>query len=224
MACLAPRRSSGFIVAFANGFAFYDPATEAREDLAAFEPEQPTTRLNDGRTDRQGRLIAGGFDEKGGAFISSVLRVDPDRRITKLFDDVACANGICFSADGRKMYFADLPARKMWSFDYDVGLGTLSRCRELINFDSQPGLPDGSCVDAAGCIWNAQWNGGRVVRFTPEGRVDQIVSVPVPNPTCVAFGGAALDTLYITTARYLMTSEQIAAAPTPARCLLTGLK
>jgi L-arabinonolactonase len=211
--CLAPRQVGGFIVAFAGGFAFYDPATGAREDLAAFEPDQTTTRLNDGRTDRQGRLVAGGYDEKNGTFISSVVRLDADRRVTKLFDGVACANGICFSPDGRTMYFADSPARKMWSFDYDVKSGGVSKRRELTTFDTQPGLPDGSCVDAAGCIWNAQWNGGRVVRFTPDGRVDQIVPIPVPNPTCVAFGGASLDTLYITTARYLMTPEQVAAAP-----------
>ena len=107
----------------------------------------------------------------------------------------------------------------MWSFDYDVKSGAVSNRRELTTFDTQPGLPDGSCVDAAGCIWNAQWNGGRVVRFTPDGRVDQIVPVPVPNPTCVAFGGASLDTLYITTARYLMTPEQVAAAPHSGRAV-----
>ena len=71
--CLAPRHVGGFVVAFAGGFAFYDPATGAREDLAAFEPDQTTTRLNDGRTDRQGRLVAGGYDEKNGTFISSVV-------------------------------------------------------------------------------------------------------------------------------------------------------
>ena len=64
----------------------YDPATDTREDIAAFEPDRTMTRLNDGRTDRQGRFIAGGFDEKNGAFISSVVRLDPDRRATKLFD------------------------------------------------------------------------------------------------------------------------------------------
>jgi len=213
LTCLAPRRVGGFVTAFASGFAFYDPATDAREDVAAFEPDRTMTRLNDGRTDRQGRFVAGGFDEKNGAFISSVVRLDPDRRVTKLFDEVACANGICFSPDGRTMYFADSPARKMWSFDYDPESGAVSNRRELSTFDGQPGLPDGSCIDDAGCIWNAQWNGGRVVRFTPDGRVDQIVPVPVPNPTCVAFGGASLDTLYITTARYLMAPEQVAAAP-----------
>src|SRR5262249_7226189 len=75
------------------------------------------------------------------------------------------------------------------------------------------GLPDGSCIDDAGCIWNAQWNGGRVVRFTPDGRVDQILPVTVANPTCVAFGGASLEALYIKAAGYLMTAEQVVAAP-----------
>ena len=155
--------------------------------------------------------MAGGFDEKNGAFVSSVVRLDPDRRVSKLFDGVACANGICFSPDGGTMYFADSPAPKIWSFDYDGESGTISNRKLLAEFDGQPGLPDGSCVDADGCIWNAQWNGRRVVRFTPDGRVDRVVSVPTLNPTCVAFGGASLDTLYITTAQYLMAPEQIAA-------------
>jgi sugar lactone lactonase YvrE len=211
VACLAPRPSGGFIVAFASGFALYDPTTGERKDLAAFEPENPNTRLNDGRTDRQGRLVAGGFDEREGKFVSSVVRIDQDHRVTTLLTGVACANGICFSADGRTMYFADSPARTMWAYDYDGQTGAVTNRRVLNRFDDQPGLPDGSCIDAEGFIWNAQWNGHRVVRFAPDGRVDRIVPMPVLNPTCVTFGGDGLDTLYITTARYLMTPEQFAA-------------
>ena len=213
IACFAPRRGSGFVVAFASGFAFYDPATGRREDLAAFEPANPHTRLNDGRTDRQGRLVAGGFDEREGKFVSSVVRLDRDRRVITLFGGVACANGICFSRDGRTMYFADTPARTIWAFDYDTATGDVANRRVLARLDGQPGQPDGSCVDAEGFIWNAQWNGHRVVRFAPDGRIDRIVPIPVLNPTCVTFGGEALDTLYVTTARYLMTPEQLAAEP-----------
>ncbi len=211
--CLAPRRDRGLVVAFASGLAFYNPTTGSREDLASFEPEHSTTRLNDGRTDRQGRFVAGGFDEKSGKFISSVVRLDPSRRVTTLFSGVACANGICFSPDGRTMYFADSPARTIWAFDYDVASGAVANRRVVTRFEGQPGLPDGSCIDAEGCIWNAQWNGRRIVRFTPDGRVDRIVPTPVLNPTCVAFGGAQFDTLYITTARYQMTPQQIEAEP-----------
>lgn len=211
--CFAPRRAGGLLIAFASGFALFDPATGRREDIAAFEPDLPNTRTNDGRTDRQGRFVSGGFDEVEGKFISSVVRIDTNRRMTTLFGGVACANGICFSPDGRTMYFADSPARTMWAFDYDVGSGEVSNRRVLTGFEGQPGIPDGSCVDADGCIWNAQWSGHRVVRYSPDGRVDRIVSVPVLNPSCVAFGGGDLSTLYITTARHQMTPEQLTAEP-----------
>lgn len=211
--CFAPRKKGGLVVAFASGFAFFDPETGKREDIAPFEPELPHTRLNDGRTDRQGRLIAGGFDEVEGKAISSVVRLDPDLRITELFNNVACANSTCFSPDGRTMYFADTPTKEIWAFDYSPSDGALGARRTIARFDAQPGMPDGSCVDTEGFIWNAQWNGRRVVRYAPDGRIDRVVDVPVLNPTCVTFGGAELDTLYITTARYLMRSEQISAEP-----------
>jgi L-arabinonolactonase len=213
IACFAPRRSGGLLVGFASGFAFYDPATGRREDIVAFEPDNPHTRLNDGRTDRQGRFIAGGFDEVEGKRVSSVVRLDPDGRMTSLFDGVGCANGTCFSPDGRQMYFADTTAATMWAFEYDPARGTLGKRAIVTDFKGQPGLPDGSCTDAEGCIWNAQWAGHRVVRYAPDGRIDRIVEMPVLNPTCVAFGGADLDMLYITTARYRMTADQLAAEP-----------
>lgn len=211
IACFALRRGGGMLVGFASGFAFYDPATGRRENLVEFEPDDPHTRVNDGRTDRQGRLVAGGFDEVEGKLVSSVVRLDADGRMTTLFDGVGCANGICFSPDGATMYFADSNVATIWSFPYDVGSGTPGERRVLATFKDQPGIPDGSCVDAEGFVWNAQWNGRRVVRYAPDGRIDRIVGIPVLNPTCVAFGGADLDTLYITTARYRMTADQLAA-------------
>jgi L-arabinonolactonase len=211
--CFASRAKGGLVVAFASGFAFFDPETGKREDIAQFERGLPHTRLNDGRTDRQGRLIAGGFDEVEGKAVSSVVRLDPDLRVTKLFNSVTCANGTCFSPDGRTMYFADTPAKEIWAFDYAPSDGALGKRRTIARFDDQPGMPDGSCVDAEGFIWNAQWNGRRVVRYAPDGRIDRLLEVPVLNPTCVTFGGAEFDTLYITTARYLMSAEQIVAEP-----------
>jgi len=213
IACFALRQRSGLLAGFASGFAFYDPDSGQRQDIVKFEPDIANTRLNDGKTDRQGRFIAGGFDEVEGKPISSVVRIDPDGRMTTLFDSVACANGTCFSPDGKTMYFADTNAATMWSFDYDPTRGTLGNRRIVASFKDQLGAPDGACVDAEGFIWNAQWNGRRVVRFAPDGRVDRVVEMPVLNPTCVAFGGAELDTLYISTARYQMTAEQLAADP-----------
>jgi L-arabinonolactonase len=111
------------------------------------------------------------------------------------------------------MYHADTPQGEIWAFDYDTSTGTPSNRRTLCRFDDQPGVPDGSIVDADGCLWNAQWNGGRVLRYTPDGRVDRVIEVPVMNPTCVAFGGPGLDTLFITSAKFTMTPEQLGEYP-----------
>jgi L-arabinonolactonase len=211
--CFAPRRSRPFaqlIAAFAEEFALLDLATGKRETIAAFEPELPTTRLNDGRTDRAGRLIAGGMDEADLAPISSVWQIDPDLSVKKLFGGVACANSACFSPDGRRMYFADSPTKEIVAFDYDLGTGELGGKQLLARVD---GIPDGSCVDSEGCVWNAVWEGYRVERWSPEGALLQVVRVPVRKPTCCAFGGEDLSTLYITTSRLMEEEDGLSREP-----------
>jgi L-arabinonolactonase len=209
----ALRERGGLVVAFASGFAFWHPETGRREDIAPFEAHLPSTRLNDGGTDRQGRFLAGGMDEKEGKPLSSLCRLDFDLSLHTLLTDICCANSLCFSPDGRLMYFADTHQGVIWRFHYDIDAGIPSGQQVFATFEDQPGSPDGSCVDADGCLWNAQWNGGRVVRYTPAGVIDRVIELPVRNPTCVAFGGAKLDVLYITTARYLMRPEEIEAEP-----------
>jgi len=212
--CFATRTNHApteIVAAFADGFAFLDLATGERVPISEFEPEKPTTRLNDGRTDPQGRFIAGGMDEKNLAPISSVWRLDADLNLTRLFGGVACANSTCFSPDGRTMYFADSPTREIAAFDYDPETGELGAKKIIATLDA--GVPDGSCVDAEGHIWNAVWEGYRVERRAPDGRLDRTIEVPVKKPTCCAFGGSDLATLYITSSRLAETDEDLAREP-----------
>jgi L-arabinonolactonase len=211
--CFAPRAQGGFIVAFAKEVAFLELPSGKVTRLHGFEPDKPETRLNDGRTDRQGRFIAGGMNEGPGPARSSVLRVDPDGSVTTIITDVACANSTCFSPDGQRMYFADTPLRQVWVYDYDAASGTPRNRRVLADFAGEPGIPDGSCVDADGGVWNAEWQGRRVVRILPDGKIDRVVEIPTLSPTCCAFGGQGLDTLYVTSSRLEMTPEQLAAEP-----------
>ncbi|HTR13104.1 MAG TPA: SMP-30/gluconolactonase/LRE family protein [Roseiarcus sp.] len=211
--CFAPRRSGGFIVAFAKSVAFFDPDSGLVSELCKFEPDQSTTRLNDGRTDRQGRFIAGGMNEGSGAPTSTVIRVDPDGSTRTIISGVSCANSTCFSPDGRSMYFADSPAREIWAYDYDAKTGVPSNRRILADLKGDSGVPDGSCVDAEGAVWNAVWEGRRVIRILPNGSIDQVIEVPTLKPTCCAFGGAELATLYITSSRLGSTPEQLAGEP-----------
>lgn len=211
--CFAPRARGGLVVAFAEGFALYDPESGERRDLARFEPDLPGTRLNDGRTDRAGRFVAGGMDEANGQPVSSVWRVDADLSATRLFGGVTCANGTCFSPDGRIMYFADSPRRTLDAIEYDPATGAVGARRVLGSFDG-PGVPDGACTDADGFIWIAIWEGYRVERWSPDGRRDLTVEVPVRKPTCCAFGGKDLDVLYITTSRLGSSEAELAREPT----------
>jgi len=211
--CFAPRRNGGLIVAFADRISLFGPGTGREEKIHDFEPDNPDTRLNDGRTDRQGRLIVGGMNEGTGAANSSVLRVDHDLGVSLLFDGVACANSTCFSPDGTTMFFADTPDRALVAYDYDTTQGTVSNRRLFSDFADEPGLPDGSCVDAEGGVWNAEWEGRRVVRVAPNGTIDRVIEVPVWKPTCCAFGGPELDTLFITTSRLMSDAETLANEP-----------
>jgi len=160
----------------------------------------------------------GGFDfsEKG---LSAAYRLDLDLSLHRLFGGLSSANSTCFSLDGRTMYFADTPQAVIWAFDYDPGPGTPSRRRIFCDFRDQPGVPDGSVIDADGCLWNAQWNGGRVARYRPNGSVDRVIEIPCRNPTSLAFGGRELDTLYVTTSRLTLTREEARKQPLAGKLL-----
>ncbi|MDB4092208.1 SMP-30/gluconolactonase/LRE family protein [bacterium] len=211
--CFAPRAQGGLIVAYADRVVLFDLVTRDETIVTWFEPDNSETRLNDGRTDRQGRLVVGGMNEVSGKHDSSVICIDTDLEVRTIIDQVSCTNSTCFSPDGATMFFADTPDRKIVAYDYDIDSGSVSNRRLHASFMNEPGLPDGSCVDAEGGVWNAEWEGHRVVRVAPNGTIDQVIDVPVWKPTCCAFGGPNLDTLFITTSRLMSDEEALIKEP-----------
>ncbi len=197
-------------MAFATEVVLWTDDFRHDQTLHRFEPANPATRLNDGRTDRQGRFVVGGMNEGTGAADATVIRVNTDLSVEMILSGVACANSTCFSLDGATMYFADTPERRIRAYDYGDQLGAH---RVLVDMSSEPGSPDGSCVDAEGGVWNAEWDGGQVIRVAPDGRIIDRIALPVPKATCCAFGGPDLATLYITTSRLGMTGDEISKAP-----------
>lgn len=213
--CFAHCETGGLIVAFADRISLYDLATGREDKICDFEAENPATRTNDGRTDRQGRFVVGGMNEGTGEANSSVIRIQPDLSVDLLMTGISCANSTCFSPDGKIMYFADTPNKEILALTYEGDAGEDGfESRVLASFENEPGLPDGSCVDSEGGVWNAEWEGRRVVRVAPDGSIDKIINVPVWKPTCCAFGGENLDTLFITTSRLMTDDDVLAAEPT----------
>ena len=189
---------AGMLAAMKSGLYFFDPEKNQRLEIAKPETDLPQNRFNDGRCDRAGRFWAGTMSDPIREPTGALYRLSPDGRCKRMRTRITVPNSLAWSPDGRSMYFADSPRRKIWIFDYDGASGEPSK--ERLFATTYPGYPDGSCVDAEGCLWNAEYAGGRVVRYTPDGKIDRLIELPVRNPTCCCFGGERLDTLYITTA------------------------
>lgn len=202
------------LLALASRLAFFRLADGALHTIHAVEPDLPT-RCNDGACDRQGRFVFGTLHEPadGGPKqpVGGFWRLDADLSLQRLpLESVAISNSLAFSPDGGTMYYCDSPTRIIQCCDYG---DTVGPSRSFVNLRGISGEPDGSCVDADGGLWNAQWGMARVVRYHPDGREDRVIPVPARQPTRPAFGGAALDTLYVTSARDGLDATQLAADP-----------
>ena len=211
-------RSGRLLLGLAKELAFA-ALDESRQHLAVtpiagVEAEHTATRINDGRTDRAGNFVFGTMDESEAAPGGHFYQYSSTRGLRRLnLPGITIANSICFSPDGRTMYFCDSPQRRIMQCDYDAVEARAANVRPFVDFAPHQGLPDGSVVDADGCLWNAEWSAGMVRRYTPGGRIDREVAVPAKNPTCVCFGGPSLDELYVTSARQQMTPEELSAVP-----------
>lgn len=192
------------VVALRTGLFDFDRASGRLDPIAAPPAyDMETHRYNDGRCDRQGRYLIGsvdlGFFEHGRAGDAAVYRLD-GRGLVKVVDGITCSNGMAFSPDGRTLYLADSSAGVVYAFDYDVNTGTPSNRRTFIRRERNEGIFDGAEVDRDGGYWVALLGKGALARYLPDGTLEREFSVPVLQPTKIAFGGADLGTLYLTSA------------------------
>jgi sugar lactone lactonase YvrE len=198
--CAALRASGGLILAMDNGLHAFDVTSGLGELLCQPEPDKPENRYNDGRCDRSGRLWIGTMHLSTKKPTGSFYSIGPTLAVRRHLENLTVPNSTAFSPDDRILYFADTPRHIIWAFDFDIEAGEISNQRAFVDLSGRKAYPDGSCVDADGFLWNAEYGGGRLVRYAPDGRVDRTIEVPVENPTCCCFGGDNLDTLYVTSA------------------------
>jgi sugar lactone lactonase YvrE len=218
---MAKRRDGTILVGSHRGLNILDPETGALRSWVDIDPETPGNRGNDGACDAKGRFWFGtmmnnigphGEDVAITAPTGKLFRVDADGTATVMETGVGVSNGPCWSPDGRTFYFTDSMAQVIWAYDFDVDSGTISN-RRVLNDSKDHGYPDGATVDAQGCVWSARWEGACVLRIDPKGRIDRVVPMPARRVTNVCFGGAKLDTLYVTTARAHLPEEELRKRP-----------
>ena len=203
---IAPR-PGGWLLAMEDGLYACGPLVPGvactPRRLAGVTHAAQGMRFNDGRCDRQGRFLGGTMVMDMGLALAAgkLYRYDADG-VTALLSDLIVPNGLAFSPDGKTMYLSDShPSRAMvWAFDYDTATGTPHNRRVFI--PALPaGRPDGAAVDTDGGYWICGNDAGRIYRYTPDGRLDRTLTVPAAKVAMCAFGGAAMDTLFITSIR-----------------------
>jgi L-arabinonolactonase len=206
-------KSSAIVAAFESGIALYEPRGGTPKWLARPDATLPGVRFNDGRVDRQGRFWAGTMVEtEPRTGRANLYCVDGSGQARKRESGIMISNGICWSPDSSRFYFADSALRTIYSYDFNPNTGAIANRREFVQTPGDA-HPDGANVDAEGYVWSAHWGAGRVVRYAPDGEIDRILEVPASQPTCVAFGGPGLDLLFVTSARDGLSARELARQP-----------
>lgn len=208
-----PKTTGGLLVATPGGIMTFDDSNKRLTLMCHPEAERPGNRYNDGKCDRMGRLWVGSMDMGTAANRGSLFRVDPDGTWKKMDSGFTVANGLGWSPDNEKMYFTDSIRRTIYVYDFDLISGNISNRRIFISFEANKGTPDGLTVDEEGCLWICMWDAWCVTRFSASGQELLRVQVPVPRPTSCCFGGASLDTIFITSASVRLNEEVLRSAP-----------
>jgi sugar lactone lactonase YvrE len=227
VACCAPLMGGGLLLALRTGLVRFDKRTGEHETLLGKPPYDPKSeRFNDGKADPQGRMWVGTIHEPREP--KAALYRWADGELERMADGVTVSNGLAWSPDARTMYWSDTKAHTVYALDFETGDGGISHRRVFAQFPVRQagqdlatygGRPDGAAMDSQGHYWCAMFEGARVLRIAPDGRVVQEIELPVRCPTMPCFGGADLKTLYITTARENRPADELAREPL-AGCVL----
>jgi sugar lactone lactonase len=186
------------LIASDEGLFLRERASGVLTPYVSLEADKPQNRSNDGRMHPSGALWIGTMSKTADTGAGAIYHV-AGTQVTKLFEAVSIPNGICFSPDGAVGYFNDSKVNHMMRVDLNPATGMPTGAPSVfIDQSARNGVIDGSVVDLEGTIWNANWDGGAVDRYAPDGRQIARYEIPTRRPTCPAFFGAGFYRLAIT--------------------------
>ena len=194
------QESGGFVVINSAGVWRWSPDSEPV--LLASEAEGKECALNDCIADPEGRVYSGSYPtgESGEDRPSFLFRVDTDGSVHVADEGIQFSNGLGFSPDCSTLYFADTIARCIYAYDWRRENGALSNRRVFARVRREEGVPDGLTVDSEGFVWCAQWFGGCLTRYDPDGKVERRIATPAAQTSSLAFGGPDLNEIFFTSA------------------------
>jgi sugar lactone lactonase YvrE len=208
------REAGGLVLAMRSGFHLLNLESGALSFVHHPEPEIATNRLNDGKVAPDGRFWAGTMDDRPVKERTGHLyRLDPDHGCHRMASDLIVSNGLAWSPDGRTMYHSDSRGAAIYRYAYDLDTGAIGTRELFVAMQPEWGRPDGAAVDAEGCYWSCGISAGRINRFDASGKLREYVEFPVTHPTMPCFGGADLQTLYVTSLRDGVPDDALERTP-----------
>jgi sugar lactone lactonase YvrE len=200
LGAVMPRAAGGLVLAASDGISMIDEGMSERTFFVNPIAAVPRASFNDAKCDRQGRLWAGTTDRLETEPIGCLYRIDRGASVARIVDGFICSNGPSFSPDGRVMYHTRTHDRAIYAYEIRPETGEASNGRIFARIEPDTGVPDGSTVDADGYLWSTHWGGWRINRYTPDGRLERVIEMPIKSPTSCAFGGPDMTTLFVTSA------------------------
>lgn len=207
-----PAEGGGFVAGLASGLYHFDEGSGAFHLIVKVESDKPGNRLNDGVVDPAGRLWFGTMDNAEKAKTGAFYCFEKGKLTGTQLDDITITNGPAVSPDGRLLYFVDTLRGTIGRVEIAAD-GSLGTPQPFVRIDHAHGHPDGPTIDSEGCLWIALYAGWEARRYSPSGELVGSVHFPVANITKLAFGGDDLRTAYATTARQLLSPDEIAKQP-----------
>ena len=205
------------MIASDKALSLFNLTTGASEMLVPLEVDNPETRSNDGRADPYGGFWIGTMGLTAQAKAGSIYRYDRGE-LRKVVSNITVTNAICFGPDGTMAYYTDSADRRIMRLRLDPKDGwPVGEAQVHIDLRADDRIPDGAVIDAAGNLWNAQWESGRVATYDPAGKFLFATDFPAIKTTCPAFGGADLSTLFCTSAAVDLSQEHLATHPDSGR-------
>jgi D-xylonolactonase len=209
---IVPVRGGGFLVGLKTGLHRFEPRHGRFTHFASVEPHLAGNRLNDGAVDAQGMLWFGSMHDAETEASGSLYRLDRSGELLQLDTGYIVTNGPAFSPCGHVFYHTDSANRVIYAFDRSP-TGELSNKQSFIVIEEDAGYPDGTTVDAEGCLWVALWRGWAARRYSPRGELLSSIRFPCANVTKLALGGDDLQTAYVTTASRGLSDAEREAQP-----------
>ncbi len=223
--CIARNATGGLVVALRTGLVHLNTDTGTITPLLPAPYDTNLIRFNDGRCDAMGRLWCGSIYEPRGQALATLYRIEHNT-LKDMHHAVTTSNGVAFTVDQHQMFHSDTPSHRINIYDFDLATGQTSNGHLFHQFNADKsapdygGRPDGAAVDSENAYWCAMYEGGRLLRLAPTGKILQEIPLPVRCPTMLAFGGHDLRTLYITSVRDKRPAEELEQYP-HSGCLLS---